>query len=140
MDPLFLSIRPPMMYRWRGDVLLDVHVPIGIGLEPSIPGRAALLANLGPTHLRCDLSFSTISSLFGFLGVSFALGVGWISLLQGSRGGKRYNVCIAWALLKYLGLVFSFFCLATAPAPSFLLILAGFYFLILAFFSPVYRF
>lgn len=62
------------MYRWRGDVLLDVHVPIGIGVEPSIPGRAALLANLGPTHLRCDLSFSTISSLLGFLGFLLLLG------------------------------------------------------------------
>lgn len=63
------------MYRLRGDLLLDVHVPMGIGVElSSIPGRAALLVNLGPTHLRCDLPFLDDFLTFWFLGVLLLLG------------------------------------------------------------------
>lgn len=61
------------------------------------------------THLRCDLFFATISLLFldsHFMGL-FALGAGWISLfLFKDLEAETINVCIAWALLKYLGCAF----------------------------------
>lgn len=72
------------MYRLCGDVPPDVHVPMETGVD-MFRGRVAYERLWDPTHLRCDL-FSTISSLFGFLGVY--LGAGRISHFQGSRGGN----------------------------------------------------
>lgn len=48
----------PMMYRLRGDLLLDVHVLMGTGAELSstLFGELPLQATWSLTYLRCDLS------------------------------------------------------------------------------------
>jgi len=83
---------------------------------------------LGPTHLRCDLFIFSDFLTFWFLGV----------LLSGRDGyhifkdleAETIHVCIAWALLQYLG----FFVFVCVLHPSRLLLILGYGF----FFSFLY--
>lgn len=65
---------------------------------------------LGPTHLRCDLfdDFLLLWICFFSLGLFFSW-AGWISHFFKDLEAETIHVCIAWALLKYLGLFFFVF-------------------------------
>jgi hypothetical protein len=96
--------------------------PWGLGVDFVFGGFG--LPPLGPTHLRRDL----------FLFFPWFLGV----LLSGRDGyhifkdleAETIHVCIAWALLQYLGLFF----MSVAPS-SFIA-----YSLVMVLFFPVHRF
>jgi hypothetical protein len=96
--------------------------PWGFGVDFVFGGFG--LPPLGPTHLRCDLFFN----------FSLVLGV----LLSGRDGyhifkdleAETIHVCIAWALLQYLGFFFHECCTL-----SFIV-----YSLVMVLFFPVHRF
>lgn len=62
-----------------------------------------------PFHIRCDL-FRRFPCFLGFLGVLFTLmGRDGYHIFFKDLEAETIHVCIAWALLKYLGFVFWFF-------------------------------
>lgn len=104
-----------MMYRMCGDLLFfSTCMSLGTGVEIflSFQGEGLLAKHifLGPTHLRCDLfdDFLLLWICLFSLGLFFSW-AGWISHFFKDLEAETIHVCIAWALLKYLGLFFFVF-------------------------------
>jgi hypothetical protein len=109
-----------MMYRTCSDLLLDVHVALGtwswffclftgLGKRMDRLRALALSLSLFTVHIRCD-SFRRFPCFLDFLGVLFYSWGGMDITFFKDLEAETIHVCIAWALLKYLGLfLFLFF-------------------------------